>query len=240
MTISQRTVGDLVAEDYRLGATFKQFGIDFCCGGGITVKAACKKEGVNLQELQQAIEQAVQHSAGSQPDVRSWEPDFLAAYIVNVHHRYVRDSSPILLQFAQKVARVHGGGRPELIEVAQLTAELTSELEEHVTEEEEGVFAYITELVRVKKEGGAAPPSDSASIALREDEHEHAGELMRRIRELTSDYTPPTDACNTYRALFAKLEEFEEDLHRHVHLENNILFPAARDIEQELADSSAA
>lgn len=238
MTFAQQTVGDIVAEDYRRGAIFKQFGIDFCCGGGITVEKACRKKGVDIDELEEAIRNAGRRQNGAAgEDARSWSPDFLADYIVNVHHTYVRQNLPILLQFSQKVARVHGGGRPELIQVAQLTAGLADEMQAHLEAEEEELFPFVKALVAARKTDGEAPKATQfveESLSQREAEHEHAGAVMAQIRELTSDFTPPEGACNTYRALFAKLEEFEQDLHRHVHLENNVLFPRARKLKEQL------
>lgn len=239
--IAQRTVGDIVADDYRLGAVFKRFGIDFCCGGGRTVQAACDKQGVAYDELEQALLAAQQSRTNGAPDVRAWEPGFLADYIVNVHHNYVRESLPVLIQFAQKVARVHGGNRPELVEIAKLVTEIAAELDEHTQKEEDILFPYIKELSSAQQnEAPAGQPAFGTvqnPIRVMEHEHDHAGALMRRIRTLSDDFTPPAEACNTYRALFAKLEEFEEDLHRHVHLENNILFPAALTLEQAVSQN---
>lgn len=244
MTLAQRKVGDVVAEDYKLGAIFKRFGIDFCCGGGITVEKACAKKGVDVAELEQALYSASHSRSAAGPgDPRQWKPDFLADYIVNVHHQYVRENIPVLLQFSQKVAKVHGGARPELIEIAKRTMELADELHAHLQKEEEVLFPYVKALVASQQNGEtAAKTFDSVEepIALMEEEHDRAGTLMLEIRELSDDFTPPEWACNTYRALYAKLEEFEEDLHRHVHLENNILFPATRRLDTEAGDLAAA
>ena len=223
----ERTVGDLVAEDYRRGAVFKQFGIDFCCGGGRTVGTACARRGVDPAELERALGTVEGRASGLPVRVGAWTPAFLADYIVNEHHTYVRESLPVLQAFAQKVARVHGHAQPELIEIADHVEALARELDVHLTSEEEDVFPQIKAL---SKSSGAAP-DPSAQETLRvlvgnmEDEHNEAGALMAEIRHLSADFTPPEWACNTYRALFAKLAEFEEDLHRHVHLENNVLFP---------------
>ncbi|HLT47960.1 MAG TPA: iron-sulfur cluster repair di-iron protein [Rubricoccaceae bacterium] len=233
-----RTVGDLVAEDYRRAAVLKRFGIDFCCGGGRTLEAACQKKGVAVDDVMRALEAADGRGSAPEARVTAWSPGFLADYIVNEHHGYVRESTFVLRAFTQKVARVHGGARPELVEIATLFEELASELEEHMDAEEAAVFPRIKAL-----SGGAGPasgPSLEALISELEAEHDRAGELMREIRRLSDDYTPPEGACNTYRAAFAKLEEFEDDLHRHVHLENNVLFPKALAFEVEARRMAAS
>lgn len=234
---AQRTVGEVVAEDYRRGSVFKRFGIDFCCGGGRTVQTACEKAHVPYEEVAAALLTAAESRGTGHPDPSQWSADFLADYIVNLHHGYVRESLPILRQFARKVARVHGAAQPELIAIANLVEELAEEMEAHMVKEEDQLFPYVRALVK-RQEGrppSERPPFDSVAepIERLEHEHDHAGELMRRIRELSGDYTPPEHACNTYRALYAKLEEFEDDLHWHVHLENNVLFPRAAKLEKE-------
>ena len=237
--LRRRTVGEVVAEDYRLGAVFKRFGIDFCCGGGLPIEEACERQGVSYPELESALESAQPARAeGQMPDTRGWPPAFLADYIVNVHHRYCRETLPVLEQFTQKVARVHGPGRPALVALHRTLMDLSHEMEAHMTAEEEEVFPAI----RAPEEdspGSAAAPGSAARpdpptapgpdlLARMEDEHETAGGLMAEIRRLSDDFTPPEGACATWRAAYAKLEEFESDLHRHVHLENNVLFPAVR------------
>jgi regulator of cell morphogenesis and NO signaling len=234
---AHRTVADVVADDYRRGAVFKKFGIDFCCGGGKTVEAACAAGGVSYTQLGQALLAADQPRGTSLPsDPRGWDLGFLADYIVNVHHTYVRENLPILLQFTGKVARVHGGHRPELVEIARLVEELAGEMDQHMMKEEKVLFPHVRKLAEARRDGAPTerPVFGTVKNPIRAMEHEHdrAGDLMRRIRVLTDDFVPPMDACNTYRASFAKLEEFEEDLHRHVHLENNILFPATVKLEE--------
>jgi regulator of cell morphogenesis and NO signaling len=225
LPFTDRTVGDLVAGDYRRGAIFKQFGIDFCCGGGRTVATACERRGVDPSALERALADADRRTGDVPARVTAWTPSFLADYIVNEHHTYVRESLPVLRAFAQKVAKVHGHARTELLDIAERVEALADEMTAHLASEENEVFPRIKAL--------AATPDASDREALRtlidemESEHDGAGALMREIRTLSDDFAPPEWACNTYRALFAKLEEFEDDLHRHVHLENNVLFPKA-------------
>jgi len=214
--LRNRPVGDVVAEDYTRATIFKSFGIDFCCGGGRTVGEACERKGVAFSDLEAALEASDRPRNASAPDTRGWPASFLIDYIVNVHHRYCRETLPVLQQFAMKVSRVHGGAYPALVEVNEKVQELAREMAIHMEAEEEEVFPAIA--------SGGSP----GSIEQMEADHDHAGALMRDLRELTSDFTPPDGACATWRATFAKLEEFENDLHRHVHLENNVLFRAAR------------
>lgn len=233
-------VGDLVAADYRLATVFKKYGIDFCCGGGKTLKAASEAKGIDLEVIEKELASAItQRDTSGLSDAARWSLDFLADYIVNVHHRYIRETIPVLREFTRRVAMVHGMGNPEVVEIARLFEELSVELEDHIAEEEQVLFPYIKELVAAEKNGSpvASPDFGSADnpIGAMEHDHDRAGELMHQIRDLSGNYTPPEHACNTYRVSFAKLEEFEDDLHRHVHLENNILFPRAITLEKRLA-----
>lgn len=241
--VQDKTVAELVTEDYRRAEVFKKFGIDFCCGGKKRLAAACEAKGVDMQALTQqllAVEQREAPAAGQK--FRQWEIDFLAAYIVNEHHKYVKENIPLLLEFTQKVARVHGERHPETVQVAGLFLETARELEQHMMKEEQVLFPYINSLQAAKKSGHfQRPPFQSAEnpIRMMEEEHDHAGNLMKQIRQLTGDFTPPPDACNTYRVAYLKLQEFEEDLHRHIHLENNILFPKTLELERRLLQESS-
>lgn len=227
LPIAERRVGELVAEDFRRAGVFSRYGIDFCCGGGISLTEACRRLGLDPQEVARELTAAERSS--TQPTAHrfnTWSPAFLADYIVNEHHTFVRENLPVLLAFTQKVARVHGADRPALVVVAGLVEELAREMEAHMASEEEVVFPRI--------KSGEGEPLESL-IEQMEDEHDHAGEIMRQIRQVTDDYALPEGACNTYRASFAKLEEFEADLHIHVHLENNVLFPRAVELEGRAA-----
>jgi regulator of cell morphogenesis and NO signaling len=223
--LQNRTIGEVVAEDYARAAVFKRLGIDFCCGGSRTVGAACEQAGVRIEDLAEGLARGDRRTGGW-PDPRGWDPVFLANYIVEVHHRYVRETLPVLVQFAHKVARVHGGNRAELHRIRDLVEELATEMAAHMAEEEDTVFPRITALSAARKAGTTTDgPGLQDLVAALEHDHDHAGDLMRRIRALSDGYSPPAMACATYRATYAKLSEFEDDLHRHVHLENNVLFP---------------
>jgi regulator of cell morphogenesis and NO signaling len=216
--IVERKVGDLVAEDFRRARVFKNHHIDFCCGGGISLKEACRRKGVDLQPLVESLLRASEETGKLVPQVTAWQPSFLADYIENVHHTFVREHIPAIRAFSQKVAKVHGHARPELLEIRDRFECLATDMESHMAFEEETLFPAIRSGVE-----------DAAGLLeTAEREHEEAGDLMKELRELTSDFTPPDWACNTYKALFVSLAEFESDLHIHVHLENNVLFQKAR------------
>ena len=236
---ADRTVGDVVAEDYGRAAVFRSFGIDFCCGGGRTVGAACDEAGVAYEAVARALSGASGAGEPGVPDPTSWELDLLAGYITGVHHGYVRATLPLLREFTSKVARVHGDRHPELQQIRELIGDLSVEMERHMAEEEEVLFPRIAAL-----KSGAGPADAGrgvrAAVSPLEDDHARAGDLMLRIRRLSGGFTPPPDACTTYRAAFAKLEEFEADLHRHVHLENNVLFPRAAAAEAALMGAGSA
>lgn len=229
----EKKVGNLVATDYRYADVFKKYGIDFCCGGGISIAKACKKNNIDSQELIEDLERITSLRETSD-DIINWELEKLIDHIVDVHHSYVKDNLPLLHAYAEKVANVHGDRHPELIEIYYKFLELKLDLISHLSKEENILFPYIKTLVAKGKET-VRPPFGSVQnpIAMMVEEHDMAGEIMKQIAGLSNNYQPPADACTTYKVLFNKLEDFEKDLHRHVHLENNILFPKAVELEPQ-------
>lgn len=236
---AHRTIGELVAEDYRTAEVFKRYGIDFCCGGGRTVQEACARKGVDYDQLVSSLDHTSSvESATPTLHFNRWSLRFLVAYIINIHHAYVRENLPLLKGVITKVARVHGEAHPEVVEIARLFDVLAEELEQHMAKEEDKLFPYIRQLaVADKQETAAAPPPFGTvqnPIRMMVHEHDQAGATMREIRRLSDGFTPPQEACTTYCVMYAKLQEFEEDLHQHVHLENNILFPKAAALERKV------
>jgi regulator of cell morphogenesis and NO signaling len=233
------TIGDLVAKDYRKAQVFKKYGIDFCCGGKKTVSEVCEKKGIDQTELEKDLARAEQQTTDSEHDFQKWDIGFLSDYIVNTHHQYVKDNTSFILEMAQKVARVHGANHPELVKVAEVFGRIAHDLTLHMVKEEKILFPRIKDLAYYKKVGATIPADDfgmvSTPIQVMESEHEQAGEDFEEIRALTANYQLPSDACRSYTILFNKLEEYENDLHRHVHLENNILFPKSIQTEKELS-----
>jgi regulator of cell morphogenesis and NO signaling len=234
-----QVVGELVAEDYRTAAVFQQAGIDFCCRGNRSIRDVCQQNNVDEAELMEAIEAVMTSQSDTSPDFRSWPLDLLADYIEKKHHRYVTAAIASLVPFLTKVVKVHGDRHPELKEVEREFHECVAELTSHMSKEEQVLFPYIRHMVSQRAAGLAfSMPSFHTlanPIAMMEKEHDGEGERFRRISALTNQYQPPVDACNTYRVLYSMLKEFEEDLHLHIHLENNILFPGARRLDSEWA-----
>ena len=232
------TIGDLVTKDFRKAQVFKKFGLDFCCGGKKTLGKACAEKGIDIVQLEKELNEVENTAKSSSQDYASWDLDFLVDYIVNTHHKYVVRSMPAIVEYTQKVARVHGMNHPEAVVIANEFLKVQSDLDSHMAKEENILFPYIKQLVETQKSkstlGGSAFGSIQSPINMMEMEHELVGGIMAHIRELTNNFTPPADACSTYRLSYASLNEFEEDLHQHIHLENNILFPKAIKLEQEL------
>lgn len=225
-SIYKESVGALVSTDYRRAAVFQQFGIDFCCGGQRSFLEACQQAGADPQAVEQALLVLKHTQTGFAEDYTQWPLDFLVDYIINIHHHYVRKRLPEILPMAQKVAQVHADTDPHMVEVLDRFTLLAQELTDHLQEEEETIFPYVKELRRAQRHGETLPALEAHIVRALEDEHTLAGNLMREIRQLTGGYVAPAHACTTYTTLYALLQEFEADLHKHVHLENNVLFPA--------------
>lgn len=232
------SIGELVAKDFRKAQVFKKYGIDFCCGGKKSIQQVCEEKGLDANVVEKELQAIPDASTSNETDYASWEPSFLADYIVNVHHKYVREAIPALYEYTYKIARVHGGRHPELLEIAKHFTNVANELEAHMPKEERVLFPFIKQLVEAKKSGVQLDKPAFGSIQnpinMMEMEHEAAGESLEAIRALSNDFALPVDACATYTVAFKKLQEFEDDLHRHIHLENNILFPKAIELEKEV------
>lgn len=235
---NDETLGQIAAKDLRKAQIFKKYGLDFCCGGKKTVKQACAEKGLDVTKIEQELQHADKMPASRPLPYSDWSLDFLADYIVNTHHSYVRKNLPDIRAYAEKVKRVHGNRHTELLPIHQLVEEVNAELMAHMIKEERVLFPYIKELVAAKNN---IQPLHAAHfgtvqnpINMMEMEHEMVGRNLAEIRERSNDYTLPEDACASYSLLYRMLDEFEEDLHLHIHLENNILFPKALEIEKQL------
>ncbi|MDE3153806.1 MAG: iron-sulfur cluster repair di-iron protein [Acidobacteriota bacterium] len=236
MTITEDThVSAIVAENPRAAAVFERFGIDFCCGGQRPLGVVSRERGVALPDLLEALSSGDASAAGTVPRFTTWSLGLLVDYIVENHHAWVRQASPVLLQHTRKIAQVHGRNHPELVEIAAQFETLAEDLELHMMKEEQVLFPYLKELGEARRGGRpqAGFMSAGGPIAMMMREHEQAGGEMATIRALSHDFTVPEDACGTFRACFQELRDFERDLHQHVHLENNVLFPRA--LEEEHA-----
>lgn len=238
-TLEKTTVGEYVAKDFRTASIFSKYGIDFCCKGNRTIEEACDKKAVTPNELLHEIETVLNTKNDNNIDFQSWPLDLLADYIEKTHHRYVEQKTQTLLPFLDKLCKVHGGSHPELFTINELFIGCAGELAQHMKKEELILFPFVKKMVKatLTDELIEQPHFGTVEnpIAMMMHEHDAEGERFRKIAELTNNYTPPADACNTYKVTFAMLEEFEQDLHKHIHLENNILFPKAVELEQKFS-----
>ena len=238
-TLEKITIGEYVAKDFITAAVFSKYGIDFCCKGNRTIEEACDKKNIDTTVLQEELETVLTTKDDSGIDFKSWPLDLLADYIEKTHHRYVEEKTQILLPFLDKLCKVHGASHPELFEINELFVGCAGELAQHMKKEELMIFPFIKEMAKASltDELIAAPHFGTVKnpIAMMMAEHEAEGDRFVKIAELTNNYTPPADGCSTYRVTFAMLSDFEQDLHKHIHLENNILFPAAALLEQKFA-----
>lgn len=236
MDIQENTiVGELVAKDYRTAAVFKKHGIDFCCNGNRTLNDASVKK-VSVNELVTDLENVIKTTGESAIDFQSWPLDLLADYIEKTHHRFVEAKITEIKPYLSKIVKVHGQTHPELLKVQDLFLASAGELTAHMRKEELILFPFIRKMVQAKlqNESVLTPLFGTVQnpIEAMMREHTNEGERFAEISELTNMYAPPADACGTYKVTFALLKEFEDDLHKHIHLENNILFTKAIEMEK--------
>jgi len=241
MEINQhQIIGELVAHDYCTASVFKKYGIDFCCQGNRTISDAVEKKKLVTKAVLRDLQLAVE-AKDTTTDFNSWPLDLLTDYIEKKHHRYVEAKSLEIKPYLNKICSVHGERHPELFEIQQQFNASVGELAAHMKKEEFILFPFIRKLAKASQENVSidAPSFGTIQnpIAMMNQEHETEGDRFRKIETLSNNYTPPDDACNTYRVTFALLHEFEQDLHLHIHLENNILFPKSIELEKELLAS---
>jgi regulator of cell morphogenesis and NO signaling len=242
--IQDLTLAEIVSTNYKAAEVFEKFDLDFCCKGKRSLREACEIDQIPMDEIVRDLNDLYDAKSDIIARFNAWDLHFLVDFIVKNHHDYVRSADQRLLFYTQKIAMVHGIHHPELAEVEELFAELSGEMEVHMRKEEFMLFNYIKKLENAIKTGASMDElgfgSVSSPISRMEDEHEEAGKIMFRIRELTNHYNPPADACNTYRITLQELDEYERDLHQHIHLENNILFPKALLLENEIISARSA
>lgn len=218
-------IGKIVADDFRTSNVFTAAGIDFCCGGKQSVGEACKDLNLDVTEFEQKIEEVRSEPINQSLNFKEWDLPFLIDYIVNTHHKYVIKTLPELVFYTNKIADVHGENHPELIGIAKDIVAVNAELIQHLKMEEEVLFPAI-------KAQLANPTTETKAIIVSEinrmvGEHDFAGGTLDEINRITEGYKTPADACGTYQVAFKTLQQFEDDIHVHVHLENNILYPKA-------------
>jgi len=229
------TIGEVVKLNFKTAALFKANNIDYCCGGNINIADACKEAGINPEQL---IKQLEAITAQEDPDseyINNLELDELCTYIVKRHHAYVRNSIPLLIKNLEKICQVHGEHHPELYVIKELFIKSAGNLTMHMQKEEIILFPYIQRLVSAVRENSPLPKSPFGSVSnpigMMMEEHRTEGERFDEISKLSNNYQLPEDACTTYEVTYKQLKDFENDLHRHIHLENNILFPKAIKLE---------
>jgi regulator of cell morphogenesis and NO signaling len=240
--MAEEILGDIAAARPAAARVFEKYKIDYCCGGHRPLAEACSERGISAEELLAEVEKTAPGEAAGQ----DWAKASLAElilYIVRRHHGYLNSELPILRERLAKVIAAHGGRHSEVLRPLESTFNaLKDELEMHLRKEEAMLFPAIEKLEAAEAAGRAPglPPFGTVRnpIRMMEWEHDSAGQALRRMREITADYTPPADACATWRALYSGLEELEKDLHAHIHLENNILFPRAAEVETRIASGS--
>ena len=235
MLTQEKTIGDFVAENFRTAEVFKKYHIDFCCKGGRTVEEACDNKKVSPEQIYQELEE-ITNRKSEDIDLNSWPLDLLADYVEKTHHRYVEEKSAMLIPYLNKLCKVHGERHPELFEINELFIGSAQDLAAHMKKEELILFPFIKQMVEAKKNGEPLPAPRFGTVenpvAMMKHEHEAEGERFVKIAELTNNYEFPDDACGTYQVTYRMLEDFQNDLHKHIHLENNILFPKAIAMEK--------
>jgi regulator of cell morphogenesis and NO signaling len=228
------TVGEIVATDFRAAGVFERFGIDFCCGGRRSLEEACRSADADLAAVTDALDD-LPPSSDEDDDVTRWPLDRLIERIESTHHAYIRSASPTIGNYLARLRDVHGARHPELHRVAALFDQLSVDLAQHLLKEEQVLFPYVRDLVDHAAQpcGVLQSPFGTVEnpIRMMEREHREAADELRIIRELTNSYAAPADGCTMYIVCMLELARFERDLHRHVHLENNVLFPRAIELE---------
>lgn len=233
-------VGDIVKTNFKTAQIFDKNNIDFCCGGGISLEEACQKSQTDINELIPELEALVLLNDPDSRYIDSLELDELCDYILKRHHTYVTENIPFLFQKLQKLCDVHGENHPELHKIKELFEGGAYYLKNHMVKEETILFPYIKVLVayKVNRANFESKVSElNKTINSLNEEHQIEGERFQKISQLTNKYTCPPDGCNTYQVTFQTLKNFEQDLHRHIHLENNILFKKAIALEKELINT---
>lgn len=235
---NQSIIGELVALDYRFAPVFQKHKIDFCCQGNRTIEDACDKKNVSASALIAELDAGTSSQDSGGIDFNSWPLDLLADYIEKKHHRYVDSRITEIKPMLDKIVKVHGAHQPELFEIQKLFLESAGELTAHMKKEEFILFPFVRKLVAASRGEEELSQAHFGTVAnpvsMMMDDHAVEGERFRKIAELSDDYTPPKGACTTYIVTFSLLKEFEQDLHLHIHLENNILFPKAIELEKTL------
>jgi regulator of cell morphogenesis and NO signaling len=235
--LGTKTVGALAAEIPGATRVFEKLGIDYCCGGGRSLDSACSEAGLSIDEVGRSLEQ-VQQAPPSPNGERAWHQTKLSElieHIISTHHVFTREELARINPLLDKVCSVHGQNHPELLSIQKSFRGLTQELSLHMQKEEQVLFPFILRLEQevLAQRTAPTPPFGSLQNPIRVMvmEHDAAGGALEAMRQASSNYAAPSDACTSFRSLYQALPALEADLHQHIHLENNLLFPRAINLE---------
>jgi regulator of cell morphogenesis and NO signaling len=228
------SIGHLVTEHLARSAVFERFGIDYCCGGDRSLEAACRAAKADPADVLQALQAIDDCSNDLDVDWTSISMSDLIDHILETHHAYLREELPALSVLLEKVANHHGDAHQELLACLDVFTAMRAELEEHMMKEEQILFPFVKELEQAQTMPAFHCGSIENPISMMIHEHENAGQGLKTLRKLTDGFAPPDDACESYRALYERLAKFEKNMFRHIHKENNILFPRAIETERTL------
>lgn len=233
---AEKTVRELAVETPNATRVFEKLKIDYCCGGGRSLTEACAVAGVGVEEVARLLEQAGAFKGDTPSGLQAGTLAELIDYIVSKHHTFTRDEMERITALAEKVASKHGANHPELLDVRTLFQQLCEDLRPHMFKEEMILFPYVKQMESAAADNRPMPYAPFGTVGnpvrMMMLEHDAAGDILRELRAATADYAAPADACISYQTLYLALEEFEKDLHQHIHLENNVLFPRAVELEK--------
>jgi regulator of cell morphogenesis and NO signaling len=218
-------LGTLVRERPELASILDRLGLDYCCGGEKTLAEACREKNVELPAIQRILSNRADTGKEQLPEIDHLGLTGLVDHIVTTHHTYLRSALPCISQLIKKVIAAHGDRHPELHELADTYRAFEHEITSHMAKEEKILFPAIRRIDASCETADVQSGNLAGPIRIMMTDHVQAGEALARFRELTNDYTAPEDACESWRALLIALQELERDTHRHIHKENNILFP---------------
>lgn len=236
MINSEMTVRDVAIQLPESTRLFESLKIDYCCGGNQPLGQACTSAGVDVDDVMEMLAGVEQSNEAK--DFQNASLPELITHILDTHHVFTKSEMDRLQLLADKVLNAHGGNHPELVHLDELLTRLCDDLKPHMFKEEQILFPYINALVQAADQNRTVPFAPFGTvknpIRMMTMEHDTAGEILRELRALTSDYKVPADGCISYQTLYQALENFEKDLHQHIHLENNLLFPKALELENAL------
>lgn len=233
-TAASITIGEIVAADFRTAKVFENYGVDFCCGGTVALGTICTEKALDLATITAELEAVKDKSAKRSQNYSAWALPFLADYIVTTHHSYLNENDEQIAAYARKIADVHGENHHELLLIAKIFDKIAADMLIHLKKEEEVLFPAIKRADAARIVGATPDAKDretiQASLQMLHREHVEIGTAVHLINSLSKEYLMPDGACNTFVIMYQKLKEFEDNLHMHVHLENNILFPRALEL----------